>query len=99
MIAVAAALAVSACGGGGASPNTDTIPYPNGPWSSGDQGTFIGSCTADDPSSGTLYSYCKCALGSVMNMDPDPKSIGASLLDAGMTAASHPEDFSGCPKK
>lgn len=71
------------------------FPYPNGPWSSGDQGSFIGAC------SGTAStSYCNCALGDVMQQHPpSTKNLPGSIAVGGMTAADHTNDFPDCAGK
>jgi hypothetical protein len=84
------AVALAGCSG---STNTK-IPYPNGPWSAGDQGTFLGSCDVE-----ASDSYCRCALGSIMQDFPDTSNLPGSVLTGGTTAAEHKHDFPACAGK
>jgi hypothetical protein len=83
-----AGLALAGCSSGGG------VPYPNGPWSAGDQGTFMGSCDTD-----ASDSYCKCALGDVMQQYADTSSLPGSILAGGTAAANHKGDFPECAGK
>lgn len=68
-----------------------TVPFPNGAWSAGDQGTFVGAC--EGPAS---TSYCKWPLRVVMIEDPNTHKLPGSVLVGGMTAAQHKDDFPTC---
>ena len=81
----------------GSSSIPDTVPYPNGPWSAGQQGDFVGSCTA---SGNSTTGYCTCALGWAMGTYPDPSSLAdGDLIAAGVTADDHHDEVPGCEGK
>jgi hypothetical protein len=91
---VVATAALAGCGGSGGG-LVKSVPYPSGPWSAGDQGTFIGACTSE----GASDSYCICALGSVMEQYPDTHNLPGSILAGGTTAAQKKNLFPSCQGK
>jgi len=66
-------------------------PYPDGPWSVGDQADFMGGCE-----DGTNESYCVCVLGDLQDQYPDSAAAGVDLVTGGITAQEHPDDFPDC---
>ena len=93
--------ALAACGGSQSSSDNssggDTTqvasgpPYPDGPWSVGDQAKFMGGCE-----DGSNQSYCICVLGELQDHYPDSAATGVDLVTGGITAQEHHDDFPGC---
>jgi hypothetical protein len=103
MLALLATLTVlAACGGspaasdnsngGGTSDAASGPPYPDGPWSVGDQAKFMGGCE-----NGSNKSYCVCVLGELQDHYPNSADAAVSdLVMGGITAQDHPDDFPNC---